>query len=209
MECPSLLSDSGDQTPSIQRRLYSSLKQPSVLFRTMLTNIADQLTAEEVNSLAYIHSIGKSGRDPNERPTALDVLRSLEMRGIFSLDCLEPLEGILDGIHRHDLVNTVVMDFKVKMRGKRRSHWANLKVLCFTCVGRVLRLLLPTSHCAGIRRAESEPVLRGNDLPDCEPPVSPSLQTYQVYIHVHNYVCTKMGMTNYLMNFKGHDCLYY
>lgn len=126
MASPSRLHDSGDQSPSLLHSRhcpYSSLKQPSVLFRTMLRNIADQLTTEEVSSLVYIHSIGKSGRDPNERPTALDVFRSLEKRAVFSLDSLEPLEEILDGIQRHDLVTTVVKDFKVKLIGKRQTHF--------------------------------------------------------------------------------------
>ena len=115
---------SGDQSPSIPhlRHLsYSSLQQPSVLFRTMLRNIADKLTAEEVSTLTYIHDIGLSGRDPNERPTALDVFLSLEERAVFSADCLEPLEDILDGIQRHDLVTTVVRDFKVKLIGTKRQ----------------------------------------------------------------------------------------
>lgn len=88
----------------------------------MLRNISDQLTAEEVGSLVYIHRIGKGGRDSNKQPTALDVFRSLEERAVFSLDSLEPLEDILDGIQRHDLVTTVVKDFKVKLMGKRHTH---------------------------------------------------------------------------------------
>ena len=88
----------------------------------MLRNISDQLTAEEVGSLVYIHSIGKSGRDPNKQPTALDVFRSLEERAVFSADSLDPLEDILDGIQRHDLVTTVVKDFKVKLMGKRQTR---------------------------------------------------------------------------------------
>lgn len=121
MASPSLSQDTRDHTPSHRRRgdsLYSSIKQSSVLFRTMLKNVADQLTPEEVKSLAYIHSVGNGGREPNERPTALDVFQSLELRGIFSTDCLEPLVEVLEGIDRHDIVNTVVKDFKVKIIGR-------------------------------------------------------------------------------------------
>jgi len=77
-------------------------------------------TVYAFNSLAYIHSVHKAGK--GEAVTALSLFRELEAKGVFSADDVEPLEEVLRGINRLDLANTVVKDFKVKLKGEGRGR---------------------------------------------------------------------------------------
>ena len=86
----------------------------------MLKQVADMLTPEDVESLAYIHSVQKTGK--GEAVTALSLFRELEAKGVFSADDVEPLEEVLGGINRLDVANTVVKDFKVKLTGEERGR---------------------------------------------------------------------------------------
>ena len=88
----------------------------SVLFRTMLTQVADRLTPEEVSTLAYIYLV-RIG----EAMTALSLLRELEMKGLFSANDVEPLEEVLGSINRYDLVHTI-KKFKAKLKGEKRGR---------------------------------------------------------------------------------------
>ena len=97
-----------------------SLSEKSVLFRTMLKQVADMLMPEDVESLAYIHSVQKMGK--GEAVTALSLFRELEAKGVFSADNVEPLEEVLGGINRLDVANTVVKDFKAKLKGEERGR---------------------------------------------------------------------------------------
>ena len=97
-----------------------SLGEKSVLFRTMLKQVADMMTPEDVESLAYIHSVHNAGK--GVAVTALSLFRELEAKGVFSADDVEPLEEVLRSINRHDIANTVVKDFKVKLRGEGRGR---------------------------------------------------------------------------------------
>ena len=96
-----------------------SLSEQSVRFRTMLKQVADRLTPEDVESLAYIHSVQKTGK--GEAVTALTLLRELEAKEVFSADDVEPLEEVLRGINRFDIAYTVVKDFKVKLKGEKEG----------------------------------------------------------------------------------------
>ena len=97
-----------------------ALGEQSVLFRTMLKQVADMLTPEDVESLAYIHSVHKAGK--GEAVTALSLFKELEAKGVFSADNVEPLEEVLRGINRLDVANTVVKDFKAKLKGEGRGR---------------------------------------------------------------------------------------
>ena len=96
-----------------------SLSEKSVLFHTMLEQVANMLTPEDVESLAYIHSVQKAGK--GEAVTALSLFRELEAKGVFSADDVEPLEEVLRGINRLDIAYTVVKDFKVKLKGEKEG----------------------------------------------------------------------------------------
>ena len=86
----------------------------------MLKQVADMLMLEDMESLAYIHSMQKAGK--GEAVTALSLFRELEAKGVFSVDDVEPLEVVLGGINRLDIANTVVKDFKVKLKAKERGR---------------------------------------------------------------------------------------
>ena len=96
-----------------------ALGDQSIRFRTMLKQVANMLTPEDVESLAYIHSVQKAGK--GEAVTALSLFRELEAKGVFSADDVEPLEEVLGGINRLDIANTVVKDFKVKLKGEKEG----------------------------------------------------------------------------------------
>ena len=87
----------------------------AVMFRTMLNTVAEKLTPENIRSLAFIHEIAEG--DAKEGPLGLCVLHKLVKRGAFSADHLEPLEEMLDGISRSDINNTVIKEFKLKLKG--------------------------------------------------------------------------------------------
>ena len=71
----------------------------------MLKQVVDMLTPEDVESLTYIHSVHKAGK--GEAVTALSLFRELEAKGVFN---------------RLDVANTVVKDFKAKLKGERRLN---------------------------------------------------------------------------------------
>ena len=77
--------------------------------------IADSLSAEDVEAIAYINNLpGTAGQR-----TALGVLGELEKRGMFSHNNVEPLIRLLSNINRHDIVKNAWMeDFKRQCAGE-------------------------------------------------------------------------------------------
>ena len=88
---------------------------PTAALRTVLKWIADSLSAEDVEAIAYINNLpGTAGQR-----TALGVLGELEKRGMFSHDNVEPLIRLLSNINRHDIVKNAWMeDFKRQCAGE-------------------------------------------------------------------------------------------
>lgn len=74
---------------------------PTAALRTVLKWIADSLSSEDVEAIAYINSLP----GPADQRTALGVLRELEKKGVFSHDNIEPLVRQLANINRYDIIN--------------------------------------------------------------------------------------------------------
>ena len=74
---------------------------PTAALRTVLKWIADSLSSQDVEAIAYINSL--SG--PADQRTALGVLRELEKKGVFSHDNIDPLVRQLTNINRCDIIN--------------------------------------------------------------------------------------------------------
>ena len=98
--------------------LAACFSSKQTMFRSLLNAVASKLTPENVESLIFIYT-EQSGRDARERPSALEIFRSLEHRGVFSADRLEPLEAMLTDLKRNDIVNTDVSEFKRRIKGAR------------------------------------------------------------------------------------------
>ena len=74
---------------------------PTAALRTVLKWIADSLSSEDVEAIAYINSLSV----PADQRTALGVLRELEKKGVFSHDNIDPLVRQLTNINRCDIIN--------------------------------------------------------------------------------------------------------
>ena len=67
------------------------------LYKTLMTDIAAQLSDSDIRKLAYQNDI-------NNYSDALDLFTQLEKLGCIGRDKLSELEDILTGINRNDLV---------------------------------------------------------------------------------------------------------
>ena len=74
----------------------------------MVQDIADNLGSEDVQKIVFLHDL------PTEysNKSALAALRRLEMQGQFSESETERLESLLEGIHRFDLINRHVVQYR-------------------------------------------------------------------------------------------------
>ena len=95
-------------------------------FRLLLVGIADKLSKDDVETVAYIYDIPMGERS---EITAMDVLMKLETRGTFSIDNLGPLETLCRDINRNDLcpdVRRFQMEDKKSSRSESRIFLADI-----------------------------------------------------------------------------------
>ena len=73
---------------------------PTAALQTVLKWIADSLSSEDVEAIAYINKLP----GPADQRTALGVLRELEKKGLFSHNNIDPLVRELANINRYDII---------------------------------------------------------------------------------------------------------
>ena len=91
-------------------------------YKLLVHTVASHLGPQDVISVGFIHDLPVELRSKGP----LEVLQHLERNGLFSDARIEPLEALLKGIVRHDLVNNFVKAYKEKHYSELQSVDAGL-----------------------------------------------------------------------------------
>jgi hypothetical protein len=80
-------------------------------YRRMVSNIARELNAADVEQIAYVRLTGREDTTKysaaNPSASALDLLKSLERWGNFSVNNINPLKDVVKDARRNDLVEKI------------------------------------------------------------------------------------------------------
>ena len=77
-------------------------------YKTLIHDLADHLGKDNVAAIVFNQNLP----DGMKQLSALDVLSQLERQGLFSHLKIQPLVELLKSIHRNDLVNKHVEDYR-------------------------------------------------------------------------------------------------